>query len=162
MTTPSQAQMTPQERFRIRHRERIRQKMAVWREANREKTREYGRQYWKKKLSAMTADELAAHRSADVAKAMRNYQVRKDAIFSAYGGYVCKCCGEKEKSFLSVDHVHNNAQQMIRDGLHKRGSASFYNWLVKNKFPPGFQILCMNCQFGKKNNGGVCPHQGKV
>ena len=34
-----------------------------------------------------------------------------------------------------------------------------YKWLRKNGFPPGFQVLCMNCQHGKRMCRGICPHQ---
>ena len=29
-------------------------------------------------------------------------------------------------------------------------------------FPDGFQVLCMNCQVGRRDNGGVCPHKQRV
>ena len=79
----------------------------------------------------------------------------KDKVFAAYGGYICSCCGENELAFLSIDHINN-------DGCKHRkevGSGSkFYWWLARNNFPSGFQVLCMNCQFGKKKYG-VCPHK---
>ena len=33
-----------------------------------------------------------------------------------------------------------------------------YGWLRRNSYPEGFQVLCHNCNLGKKINGGVCPH----
>jgi hypothetical protein len=30
---------------------------------------------------------------------------------------------------------------------------------VKHNFPPGFRLLCSNCNFGRARNHGVCPHQ---
>jgi hypothetical protein len=45
---------------------------------------------------------------------------------------------------------------------HRRqigGCGYFYRWLRKNGFPPGFQVLCYNCNQGKALGGGVCPHQ---
>jgi hypothetical protein len=30
---------------------------------------------------------------------------------------------------------------------------------VRNGFPPGYQVLCMNCNHGKRMNNGVCPHK---
>jgi hypothetical protein len=30
--------------------------------------------------------------------------------------------------------------------------------LRKNNFPPGYQVLCMNCNFGKRYSM-ICPHQ---
>ena len=43
--------------------------------------------------------------------------------------------------------------------LIKGGGPGFYRWLVLNNFPEEFQTLCMNCQFGKKHNNGICPHK---
>lgn len=35
-----------------------------------------------------------------------------------------------------------------------------YDWLIKNNFPSGFQVLCCNCNYGKNSNHGICPHKG--
>ena len=95
-------------------------------------------------------------------KSCRSKRARvKEAVFVAYGGYVCACCGETEKSFLTIDHINNNGAAHRRSITGKRHSAGFhtYIWLVKNGFPDGFQVLCMNCQHGKRMNNGICPHQ---
>jgi hypothetical protein len=79
----------------------------------------------------------------------------KDAAYAAYGGYTCACCGETTKAFLTIDHVNN-------DGAEHRKTVSpsrLYTWLRNHQYPEGFQVLCMNCNFGKARNGGVCPHQ---
>ena len=89
---------------------------------------------------------------------------RKDLVFSAYGGYVCACCGETEKDFMTIDHINNDGADHRRQmsGLQRKGAGTHtYRWLEKNNFPPGFQVLCMNCQFGKRMCGGVCPHQAR-
>jgi len=81
----------------------------------------------------------------------------RDAIFSAYGGYRCACCGEEEKTFLTIDHING-------DGCKHRkeiGQSNMYRWLRDNNYPTGFQVLCMNCQWGRKNCEGICPHQRK-
>jgi hypothetical protein len=83
--------------------------------------------------------------------------VNKEKVFQQYGGYVCRCCGETMKECLSIDHMNNNGY-FHRKEIGSQGS-EFYRWLVKNNFPEGFQVLCMNCQFGKKHNKGICPHQ---
>jgi hypothetical protein len=33
---------------------------------------------------------------------------------------------------------------------HRPGGCRFYLWLKTNKYPSGYQVLCMNCQFVKK------------
>lgn len=84
----------------------------------------------------------------------------KAAVFAAYGDK-CACCGETEKCFLSIDHVNNDGAKFRREVLGNRTLAGFhtYRWLMRHNFPKGYQVLCMNCQWGKKLNSGICPHQ---
>lgn len=78
----------------------------------------------------------------------------KDTVFNAYGGYFCKCCGETIPQFLSIDHMNNDGA-----AHRKKIGGELYRWLIKNNFPKDFQVLCMNCQWGKHYNNGICPHQ---
>lgn len=77
-----------------------------------------------------------------------------------YGGWPpkCACCGESEIKFLSIDHKNGGGNQ------HKKVThgtiGGLAGWLVKNGFPKGYQVLCMNCNWGKSiNNNGHCPHK---
>lgn len=85
----------------------------------------------------------------------------RDAAFAAYGGYKCVCCGETEPSFLTLDHINNDGADFRRMIKGKRTAAGYptYLWLAKNGYPPTVQVLCMNCNHGKRMNNGVCPHQ---
>lgn len=72
----------------------------------------------------------------------------------AYGGAVCACCGESGVQFLTLHHVNG-------DGAVERrhhGSRLAY-WLRRQGYPPGYEVLCFNCNVGKHLNGGVCPHE---
>jgi hypothetical protein len=113
------------------------------------------------RLASMPPDELAAYRDrTNNDQAVARFKAR-DAVYQAYGGYVCSCCGETEPSFLSIDHINNDGAEHKRSNNLRTGQ-QMYRWLAKNGFPKGFQVLCMNCQWGKRNNNGVCPHSGKV
>lgn len=81
------------------------------------------------------------------------YNRNKELVYKHYGNK-CKCCGETNPLFLSIDHINN-------DGSHHRKtfSISLSTWLVHNNFPKDFQLLCYNCNMGKARNGGVCPHK---
>jgi len=81
------------------------------------------------------------------------YFAVKDEVFSNYGGYKCNCCGETTSEFLTIDHIHGGGKQH-----RKEIKIDFYLWLKRNNFPDGFQVLCMNCQFGRKKCG-ECPHR---
>jgi len=67
----------------------------------------------------------------------------------------CACCGENNIEFLTIDHINNDGH------LHRQNSSvrsSIYNWLIKNHFPAGFQVLCFNCNMAK-GIYGICPHK---
>lgn len=110
----------------------------------------------KDRMSEMTPEELANFRACERAKTKRLIAKLKDEAFVAYGGWRCACCGESERLFLSIDHIDGNGRKMRE--IHGQ-TGMFYRWLKKCGYPPGFQILCINCNFGKHQNGGVCPHQ---
>lgn len=81
---------------------------------------------------------------------------RKMDIFNAYGGPKCTCCGETLVDGLSIDHVAG-------DGAEKRkemgdGGTRLYQWLKKNNYPPGYQVLCFTCNFAKGTDDH-CPHE---
>jgi len=113
------------------------------------------------RLSQMTPKQLAAYRKqVNAENAARRIRDR-DIVLEAYGGKRCACCGETEPTFLSLDHVNNDGAKHKRDNK-LRTSTQLYAMLIRQGYPKGFQVLCMNCQWGKRNNKGVCPHSGKV
>lgn len=83
--------------------------------------------------------------------AVRNIS-KKLEILARYGDW-CSCCGEVLAEFLCIDHINNDGAE------HRRsvGSGSaVYSWIKKNNFPPGFQVLCINCNFAKGHLGSCC------
>lgn len=70
------------------------------------------------------------------------------------GDAKCSCCAEREIAFLVLDHVND-------DGAAHRAAIkqNVYTWLRANGYPPGFQVLCHNCNFAKSHNPQGCPHQ---
>jgi hypothetical protein len=149
-------------KYRERNRNKVNQRMRDWRDANREKAREHAREWRNRKIANGTPEEVAVIRAAESAKTKRNQDRCRDEVFAAYGGYRCSCCGEVERMFLSIDHIANNGATERKSGAYRGSGTAFYAWLRKQGFPPGYQVLCMNCQVGKHKNGGVCPHQRKV
>lgn len=74
-------------------------------------------------------------------------------------GKTCACCEETEPCFLTVEHPNGGGAQ------HRKelggGGYKVHLWLKRKGWPVGFQTLCMNCQFGRAHNKGICPHQAK-
>lgn len=89
-------------------------------------------------------------------------RARQEAL--ARYGTCCACCGEEDSRVLTLDHVNGDG------AAHRRkignGAGVLVWWLKAHDFPPGFQILCRNCNFAAGHGG--CPHkelpsgQGKI
>lgn len=107
-------------------------RMNKWRRANPERTKANSKKYWKK---------------------------CKDAAYQAYGGYICSCCGETDSRFLTIDHIDGGGTQH-RKQIGRGGH--IFAWLKKNGYPEGFQVLCFNCNCGRRINGGICPHKERT
>lgn len=84
----------------------------------------------------------------------RQRRLRWSAL-TAYGGDPprCKCCGEDEVKFLSIDHVNGG-------GNRERTETSRWvgQHLANMGYPPGYQVLCYNCNLSKGFHGR-CPHE---
>mgnify|MGYP001559045387 CR=1 FL=1 len=95
-------------------------------------------------------------RNRDVLNARKKIkrQELRDLVLDKYGKF-CQCCGEDDIRFLAIDHIHGNGNKHRRE--IGQGTYRVYTWLVKNNFPPGFQVLCHNCNLAK-GFYGVCPH----
>lgn len=64
----------------------------------------------------------------------------------------CICCAEHLLEFLSIDHINGGGNK--EKALHR---GNFYNWLKKKGFPPGYRVLCHNCNQAL-GAYGYCPH----
>jgi hypothetical protein len=88
-------------------------------------------------------------------------EAKKRQIFDAYGGCVCVCCQETNLEFLTLDHKEgggNQHRKQLSNGKSRVSGSGFYNWIIKQNFPIGFQVLCMNCNFSL-GKFGYCPHK---
>jgi hypothetical protein len=107
-------------------------------------------------------------RCDDCIKQSFQYHIKlKDEAYLQYGGYECNCCKETIKDFLTLDHIHNDGAKHRREistsrygKYHTSGGhgKSLYLWLKRNGYPNVVQVLCMNCNWGKRVNG-ICPHK---
>ena len=82
----------------------------------------------------------------------------------------CRCCGiNVHVNFLAIDHIAGKKQMDSEPELVKLGYSStmqtntLQRWIIENKFPKGFQILCHNCNKAKANpiNNNECPMKNK-
>ena len=76
-------------------------------------------------------------------------------VLTHYGGDPprCACCHETTLEFLGLDHINGGGRQQ-RKTIKKR----WWEWLRQQGFPPGFRVLCHNCNQAI-GVYGYCPHQ---
>jgi hypothetical protein len=96
------------------------------------------------------------NRAKDLAQMKKQRLRNRDAVIAHYGGK-CACCGESNKGFLTGDHINGQVPEMAIVG-RKLNHSELYKYLVKNNFPPGYQLLCCNCNMATAW-WGICPHK---
>lgn len=92
-----------------------------------------------------------------IAAASRRYQqkIRKEVL--NHYGHACACCGESRYEFLAIDHINGGGvrhKKEVLGAVHK----SLAIWLRANNYPPGFRLLCHNCN-SSLGWYGYCPHE---
>ena len=108
------------------YRERAKQRAKRWRDNNPEKRREIVR---------------------------RHDENLKNAVINVLtnGEGTCRWCGQGDQDVLTIDHINNDgAEHRKAFGGRVFGGRALYNWLVKNDYPEGFQVLCFNCNVKKE------------
>jgi hypothetical protein len=133
---------------------------ANWRaEMSRRWIREYAARWRKKTQHLINAADIFIEHGSKRQFRLTVYQLLRHQAILTYGGYRCACCGVREASFLTIDHVNGGG------GRHRRRvgtTTRFLKWLQMKSYPPGFQVLCSNCNLGRYRNRGVCPHKDPV
>ena len=103
-------------------------------------------------------------------ESMRKYskEYKADLKFSVLAIYsegqpICACCGETLIEFLTIDHINNDGakHRMEIGGRKDFGGHQLYRWLIKQGFPEGYRVLCINCNFSL-GHYGYCPHNNSM
>lgn len=153
-------------RYRDTHREEIKK----YNENHKEEIKKYLRRYnkihrerlkkLKKEYNSLHKNEQKETKKLNKDKIneqdrnrMKNFRFQVLSYYSK-GELKCACCNENHYEFLTIDHINNDGAE------HKRkiGIRRLYQWLVKNNFPEGFQVLCYNCNLCK-GYYGECYHK---
>lgn len=87
------------------------------------------------------------------ARARQRYKDRRQEAIAHYGG-VCACCGEDRYEFLAIDHINGGG---AKERKNTGSGARFLSILRKMHYPPGYRILCHNCNTSL-GVYGYCPH----
>ncbi len=119
-------------------------KLKAYKKAYYQRNKEYFNAYGKK----YTASHKLYRRIYS-----REYSLnRKKEVLTYYGSnkLACVICGEARIACLSLDHINNDGAEE-RKKLNLVGGNNFYIWIQKQNYPEGYQTLCMNCQYIKRD-----------
>jgi len=106
------------------------------RDLNPEPQRERYKQYYQLK-----SEEIKA-------RARERNRLLKVTVIGKYSPSLsCSRCGFSDMRALSIDHINGGGTR--HHAIVGHGTV-FYQWLQKNNCPEGFQVLCMNCQWIKR------------
>lgn len=120
-----------------------------------------GTRYWCKacRVSYATAYNKRPDQVERRKKHAKEYRDQtRNQILDHYGAK-CVCCGETQRYFLAIDHVHGGGNAQRKElGGGRNNNMSILLYIIKNNYPPDYQILCHNCNFAK-SHFGRCPCQ---
>lgn len=91
----------------------------------------------------------------------REYQRRmrrkaREDMFEHYGR-VCACCNIDEPVFLTLDHIGGGG---LADRKKSGNTRNIIARLRREGWPPGYRVLCFNCNLAVSIQG-FCPHTRK-
>jgi len=131
-------------KYRIKNRRKIYEKQKEWRDKNRERLNEINlKSRWKN--IEKNRDYARRKHLDDKMKVLKYYSITNPPS--------CECCGESHIEFLTIDHIYGDGNKH-KEEIKRR---NFHPWLIKNNFPPGFRVLCFNCNCSLGFHG-YCPH----
>jgi hypothetical protein len=117
----------------------------------------------KEEITKKTTAYIAANPKRHNAYGVKAKRKLKKKVCSQYcsGEVKCKYCSVDDMRLLTIDHIAgggNKHRQAI--GVKTAGDA-FYRWLKRNGFPKGYQVLCWNCQYRKRQKEMRSPNPSK-
>jgi hypothetical protein len=92
-------------------------------------------------------------------------RLRRDVLtYYSKGKLKCMCLGCRTIyfGFLQLDHIKGNGYKHLGKNGRRISSCALLNFLRKNRYPKGYQVLCNNCNGpGGKSNKKKCPMSGR-
>lgn len=128
-------------------------------ERDYERHRPHIREYQRKWYQLHRAERLIAasnryklNRIACNDRMVRHRRKLKTEVLTHYSndGCICVKCGYSDIRALTIDHINGGGRRHVRE-ITKRCGSEMYRWLKKNDYPVGYQTLCFNCQWIKRD-----------
>jgi hypothetical protein len=106
--------------------------------------------------SAWTPETAARDKENKAQWGIQKRRALYNQLFQIYGGK-CACCGESNRLFLTLDHINGDGN-IERKAIQNRQYGTVGK-AIREPDKSKYQILCYNCNCGKRRNKGICPHK---
>ncbi len=135
-----------------------------YREINKEKINIWQRQYYenhKEELNFQHKEYYKNHMEEMKFYQKQHHNALRLEILHYYSkdSMQCACCGEDILYFLAIDHINGGGNKHYKELIEKGTTLDQY--LINNNFPPGYRILCHNCN-SSLGAYGYCPHNNII
>lgn len=143
--------------WRIKNKDKIKQYMIEWRSANKEHLQKYDKlrrnnnqEGESERFKKYRNEHLECLKKKSRVRTEKYRQKIKEIVIDHYscGGNRCSQCGFCDIRALDIDHINNNGN-VERKEKKLLGGSTTYLYLIRNKFPEGYQVLCKNCNWIK-------------
>lgn len=107
-------------------------------------------------LKRASESVMRYHKSSKGRAARQTYRATiRQRVFE---GKWCRCCGECNPIFLTLDHITPAGNKLAR---RRSTTSALYDYVGRYGIPKGIQVLCYNCNCAKKTRDH-CPHEDEV
>jgi len=122
--------------YREKNKGRLRLKSLRFYQEHKEIMQQRGREYYQKHAEQIKANAIRT------GKVVRLKQ--RIAVLTHYsnGTMACVQCGFSDVRALCLDHINGGGTEHRRT---VKAGGNVWLWLARHNFPPGYQILCANC-----------------
>jgi len=136
MSPMSERKKRYQREYRARDRERLKEKQHTYYLDNKEQFRRRAREYYQRHKDKIKADAVRT------GKVLRRKQRMAVLWYYSGGAMTCVRCGFPDIRALVLDHINGGGTEHRRT---MKAGTNVWLWLARHGFPPGYQILCANC-----------------
>lgn len=132
----SEAKRVYQAEYRARNKDKLRKKQLEYYQLHKVELACRTREYYQLHKERIKANAIRT------GKIVRNKQRLAVLVHYSNGTMACVQCGFSDIRALCLDHVNGGGTEQRR--AFKNGG-NVWLWLARHSFPPGYQILCANC-----------------
>ena len=138
--------------YRESHREGLKLYFRAYNKSRRDKNKVYQKDWYLKHQTEVKARVTSYRDSHKELIRLQNRAWHRKIRLEVLAHYSrtqtprCTNCGVSDIDVLCIDHINGGGHE------HRKivGFANFYNYLRRNGYPEGFQVLCANCNLKKE------------